>query len=247
MLRADLNGQVLLVEPDISPGLVDVISIVDDGGGPQSDSIIVYDGFAPKGLPTSTLHAVQMPDKRKVADKIAAAHGIRRRHEWGAERPKKMPLDQDWDYETVVIHHAGDVGRNDPKEIQYFQMYIADIQSDDIAYEYVVTRDGKIVEGRFLAYKSGANSQQNTGKIAILVAGDFEEQFWDFDDKPTEKQIQAVTALVDTLKRHFPLKRLIGHKDIPNLNPNKKQTDCPGNALYDKLNTIRSSTGLAGP
>lgn len=48
MLRADLNGQVLLVEPDISPGLVDVISIVDDGGGPQSDSLVVYDEFAPR-------------------------------------------------------------------------------------------------------------------------------------------------------------------------------------------------------
>lgn len=242
MLRADLNGQVLLVEPDITPGLVDVITIVDDGGGPQSDSLILYDEFAPKGLPTSTLHAVQMPDKRKVADKIAAAHGIRRRHEWGARRPKKVPVDQDWDYSTVVIHHSGDRGMKVPNQIQDYHMFDTSRLYDDIGYEYLVHPDGTIYEGRFLAYKSASNSSMNTGKIGICAMGDFEHQWWDpSNDVPSPEQLNSVKALVKTLKSQFPVTRLVGHHD---LDPTK---ECPGSKLYELLDGIRFDTGLSGP
>lgn len=215
-----------------------MITIVDDGGGPQSDSLILYDEFAPKGLPTSTLHAVQMPDKRKVADKIAAAHGIRRRHEWGARRPKKVPVDQDWDYSTVVIHHSGDRGMKVPNQIQDYHMFDTSRLYDDIGYEYLVHPDGTIYEGRFLAYKSASNSSMNTGKIGICAMGDFEHQWWDpSNDVPSPEQLNSVKALVKTLKSQFPVTRLVGHHD---LDPTK---ECPGSKLYELLDGIRFDTG----
>jgi len=89
--------------------------------------------------------------------------------------------------------------------------------------------------------KGAANAAQNTGKLAILVLGDFEHDVLDFsDDDSTPAQITSANALATTLAAEFPsIKRLVGHRDI------KPDTECPGGELYKRLSDIRNGTGLS--
>ena len=223
-------GVVRVEGPLVAKGKVRVIDLVDA----SADPTIEYQHFMGQTLRTGQSHQIHLPHKRHVADTVAAAVGATRRAGWGAS-PPKIDLDQDWNYTTIVIHHSGDGGERTPQGLQDEQMGGV---YDDIAYEYVVGLDGSIWEGRHLAFKSAANSGRNTGKIAIIVAGDFEHQWWDDDDDPTPAALDSVVRIVNELKKHFALTKLIGHRDIDG------KTKCPGGELYKHLPTLRTRTGL---
>lgn len=234
--RTDEAGLIEIREEENTSGEVEVVSIQDRGSEPA----ISYRKYIPGPLELGTSHELIIPNKRKVADAVAASAGVVRRATWGAAPPKKE-LEQDWDYGTVVIHHSGDSGEKSPAGIQ--QKHFSK-GYDDIAYEYVVTLEGAIYEGRHIAFKSAGNSEHNTGKIAIIIAGDFEHQWWDEDDDPTQNAVDAVVKLVSALKAHFPLTQLVGHRDLPRA---KGDTECPGAELYKLLDEMRLKTGLTGP
>jgi len=246
LFRANGIGALWLDEPEVSPGdTVSVTSILDRREGDQN--IIVYDEYAASNLPTDTPNnVILIPDKRKIANAIAAAHSIRRRASWGARPPKKRRMDQDWDFTTVVIHHSGNRDLKDAKAIQDMHMDPSGPDNfDDIGYQYLIANDGTIFEGRFLAYKGSNVQMANTGKIGILLMGDFQPDWSDgfgmFTDKPTPAQIQSTIDLVGTLKRFFPLNALGGHRDY------KHGTECPGDVLYVQMGSLRAATGLGGP
>jgi len=234
--KTDKNGLIEIKDPKLKSGEVEVVSIVDKKGDPE----ISFKDRLPSPLAVGLAHTLKLPNKRKVADDIASTAGVARRASWGASRPKKE-LDPDWDYDTIVVHHSGDSGEKSAKAIQT-KHFSKDF--DDIAYEYVVTLEGQILEGRHLAFKSAGNSEHNTGKVAIIVAGDFEHQIWDDDDDPTQVAIDAVVKIANALKVHFPITKLAGHRDLPRA---KGDTECPGTELYKFMDEMRTKTGLAGP
>lgn len=232
------DGVLRLVEPDVAPGAtVDILDIVDA----TEPTTITYGEFAVKGLAVNVSHVVSLPDKRKVINRIAAKHQLVRRAAWGARPPARAEMEQDWDFNMIVVHHSGNSGRKDPKDIQNFHM--DEKKFDDIAYQYLVLPDGTIAEGRYLAHKGAANAAVNTGKIGILVAGDFQPDLLDFDDEePTSLQLSTVPLLVKTLQAEFPaIKKLVAHRDL------KPDTECPGDDLHKHMPTFRGATGLAGP
>jgi hypothetical protein len=232
----DAAGMIRLEEPDVAAGTVDVVGIADESVEP----FIRYDEFAVSGLATNQSHVLEVPDKRRVAAWVASQRGIARRAAWGAKPPKVSPMDQDWDYEIVVIHHSGDGGETDPKEIQAKHFKEA---YDDVGYHYMVHPNGTVYEGRYLAYKGSHVLGANTKKLGILVMGDFEHQVWDpSDDDPTKVQIASAQQLILTLKKAFPtLQKLGGHRDY------KVGTACPGDVLYAILGGMRAATGLGAP
>jgi N-acetyl-anhydromuramyl-L-alanine amidase AmpD len=114
---------------------------------------------------------------------------------------------------------------------------------DDIGYHFMVDDNGNIYEGRYLAFKGSHVEKANTGKIGILVMGDFEHQMLDWDDEePTTSQLNSVTSLIKILKSNFSrITKLGGHKDY------KPSTECPGGELYKLIPGIRTDVGLSGP
>jgi hypothetical protein len=232
------NGIVRVEGASVTAGAATVVDLFDD----RADPLIRYKEVQGRELETGKSHQLLVADKRAVADAIAAAHGMERRSDWSAAPPKKE-LDPAWDYTTIVIHHLGNNVGKSPKEIQDYQMNQSKDKFDDIAYEYVVQLTGKVSEGRHIAFLSAANSGQNTGKLAIILAGDFEHQWHDrTDDDVTEEGLNRIVGLVETLKLYFPLTQLIGHLDIV-----PDRTECPGSELYKRLPELRTRTGLAGP
>jgi hypothetical protein len=230
---SDKSGFVLLQDPSLKAGsAVDVVSIVDDTEKPLID----YSEFRKAGLGLNSSSTFTFPNKRAIINRIMAKHGVERRASWKARDPK-VAMPQDWDFDMIVIHHSGDTGQTDPRAIQDLHMDKSGF--DDVAYQFMVRPSGAIVEGRYMSFKGAANAAQNTGKLAIIVLGDFEHDIFDFDDDPTPAQITSANLLARTLAAEFPsIKRLVGHRDI------KPDTECPGGELYKRMADIRRGTGL---
>ncbi|EPX59055.1 putative N-acetylmuramoyl-L-alanine amidase [Cystobacter fuscus DSM 2262] len=114
---------------------------------------------------------------------------------------------------------------------------------DDVGYHYLVHPKGTIYEGRDLRYKGSHVEGANTSKVGILMMGDFDHNWWDFDDDDLSKtQLDAASKLILTLKTEFPTLRLLGgHRDY------KKTTECPGEVMYKHLKAFRSALKLGGP
>jgi len=156
---------------------------------------------------------------------------------WGEQIPRYGEMASDWDYNTVVVHHSGNSGHKHPVAIEVLHM--SQKNWDDVGYHFLIAPDGKVYEGRQLFYKGSHVKDANTGKIGVLVMGDFQHQWWDVDDDPTNQQISGLIKLVSGLKKIFPdIDRLLGHRDV---NPG---SECPGDVLYKKLDYVRAATKL---
>jgi hypothetical protein len=236
--KTDPSGKIILKAPNITAGPVDILKISDQTEIPEID----YKQFImkAKGLSTQACHMLEIPNKRKIINDIARKHSIVRRNSWGQIMPKYPIMEQDWDYTKIVIHHSGNGGAKRPREIESMHM-TGKNPWDDVGYHFLITPDGIIHEGRYLVFKGSHVAKANTGKIGILVMGDFQHQFWDFDDDPTQKQLKSLESLLLTLKASLPtVTKLGGHRDYGS-------TVCPGDELYKKIPTMRTTTGLGGP
>ncbi|WP_444930659.1 N-acetylmuramoyl-L-alanine amidase [Microbulbifer sp. SSSA002] len=163
--------------------------------------------------------------------------------QWGVKHPKTDELEDDWDHVAVVMHHSGNRGEKDPKKIESRHM-ISNSWSD-VGYHYLIHPDGKIYEGRKIYHKGAHVAGANTGKIGILLMGDYNEQIWDlFDDSLSGKHISVANDLIKTLICNFPcIRTLGGHKEfLPG-----KGYSCPGNLIMGELDTMRKKHGLTKP
>jgi N-acetyl-anhydromuramyl-L-alanine amidase AmpD len=147
--------------------------------------------------------------------------------------------EQDWDYNTVVLHYSGNSGEKDSVEIE--KKHMGERRWEEVGYHCLITPDGQIYEGRHLAFKGSHVEIANTGKIGILIMGDFDQQLWDSDDDPTPSQLSAVESFVKTLKGAFStMTKLAGHRDY------KAGTERPGGELYKLIPSLRAKTTLGG-
>jgi N-acetyl-anhydromuramyl-L-alanine amidase AmpD len=148
---------------------------------------------------------------------------------------------------TVVIHHSGNYPSYDVREVQKQH---TDEGMADIGYHYIVAPDGTIYEGRDIGARGFHVENANTGKIGILLMGDFQpgdeiRKSWiiinlgpELDDygPPTDKQATSVTNLVRYLDVKYGIESVVGHRDVPG-----NQTVCPGDLcmpLVKALNDV---------
>ncbi len=186
--------------------------------------------------------APQVPPKRiQTRDAIVKSHSIVLRNTWGTITPKYNNLVLDWGYDSVAVHHSGNNGYKDPKDIE--KKHMTSNNYDDVGYHYLIHHSGTIYEGREIVYKGSHVRLANTGKIGILMMGDYDHQWWDFDDTLQKKHVSTLKALIKTLKKFFPLKKLGGHKEFL---PNQGYT-CPGSELMNIMNQLRKDMSLNAP
>ena len=174
--------------------------------------------------------------------KINSQHNIVSRNKWGVKHPNTANLVSDWGYTDIVLHHSGDFGKKDPKSVEHLHMVKRGW--DDVSYHYLVHPNGTIYEGRKIYHKGAHIKLANTGKIGILLMGDYNEQWWDLDDTLTKSHVAVVNNLITTLKSVFlTIRRLGGHKEFL---PNQGYA-CPGNLIMSKMPNFRKRHGLSKP
>ena len=182
-------------------------------------------------------------DTELVRKAINNQHSIIERDKWGTKKPKANLLVPDWNFTAIALHHSGNAGAKDPGRIE--SLHMTKNGYDDVGYHYMVHPKGTIYEGRKIYHKGSHVSAANTGKIGILLMGDYDEQALDFDDDElSNTHLLALQGLITTLKRQFPtIKKLGGHKEfLPG-----KNYSCPGNVIMAKVNQVRKYHGLTKP
>lgn len=182
------------------------------------------------------------PKQQQIRMDINQRHNVIVRSKWGIKQPKVNNLVMDWDFDSVVIHHSGNSGEKDPKEIE--EQHMVKNGWDDVGYHYLIHPNGTIYEGRKIYHKGSHVSGANTKKIGILLMGDYSQQWWDFDDTLSKSHISTANSLIKTLKTKFPsIRKLGGHKEYL---PGKGYT-CPGNLIMDVIGKVRIKHGLTKP
>ena len=212
--------------------------------GSAEDLADIYDNFF-SGL-TSCIDALAkkqqtvLDDRSRQIDMFLKKFEIESREKWGEKTPSYSNMEYDWHYDAIVIHHSGDSGHTNPREIE--QLHMSTRSWDDVGYHFMVNPEGEYFEGRRLIYKGSHVGGANSRKIGILVMGDFHPQWWDLDDDElSERQKAATIALIHGLKNFFPgISTLGGHRDF-------KESECPGDRLYSQIPDIRKRTGLDPP
>src|SRR5208337_5521505 len=183
------------------------------------------------------------PIRVKLVDDFIRSNGITPRSGWSAREARipDKPDSYDWNYNTIVIHHSGRSGDTSPISVQ--SKHMTKNGWDDVGYHFMISPGGQVYEGRRLYYKGSHTENANTGKIGILIMGNFEREFAGLlGGKRSAVQIARAKKLVKSLRMLFPsLAILGGHKDF------KIKTECPGNQLYPLLDDMRKETGLMAP
>ncbi|HUQ40254.1 MAG TPA: peptidoglycan recognition protein [Acidimicrobiales bacterium] len=218
-------------------------------------------------LPSLRVHLVRergaigsafRPAGRPAAANVARP-GIALRDTWLARPPRTAPTIADG-VKVAFVHHT--VGNNTyasddvPSLLRGMQAFHMDANGwDDIGYNLLVDRFGRVWEGRDGGVDQAVVGAQveglNTGSTGVAVLGDFTST------DPSPHAIEAVgrllawklpahgtdpagrSTLVSKGNDRYPtgtpveLANISGHRD-------GKATGCPGQRLYDRLGTIRA-------
>ena len=91
-----------------------------------------------------------------------------------------------------------------------------------IGYHFVIYKDGSIHDGRDIdVIGAHAGSPWNTGSIGIVYVGGLDAQTGKPKDTRTPEQKEALYKLVKQLIEIYPIKKVIGHRDVsPDANHN---------------------------
>jgi len=214
-------------------------------------------------------HLVWSPELRVPyrAVAIADAPPIVPRLAWGADESiRRGPPSYAPNVRLAIVHHTA--GRNDysrseaaaiVKAIQLF--HVQGNGWNDIGYNFLVDRFGTVYEGRFGGIERsvvGAHAQGfNTGSVGVALLGTYGST------QPSKAALDAIARLlawrldlahVDPTSfltfisggsERYPsgipvtLRAVAGHRDTG-------FTECPGNALYGKLDALAASARAIG-
>jgi hypothetical protein len=132
---------------------------------------------------------------------------------------------------TLIIHHSATLLNSTPATIQAGHMNGEGYA--DIAYQFIIDKEGLIYEGRDIHVRGTHTGGHNTGTVGIVLIGNFETE------EPTAEQLCSLKRLAIQLKNQYDLTHLAGHRDFQ---PN--ETVCPGEHLADKLEGIAADLNL---
>lgn len=131
----------------------------------------------------------------------------------------------------IVIHHTGNPVDDDLSAEQIHASHQAQGWAG-IGYHFVVRKDGTVELGRPVDCVGAHAEGFNYCSIGIHICGNFNLA------EPTEAQINALPMLIADICDAYGLVAsdsiVVGHRDL-------MATECPGNNLYKRMDTIRGN------
>lgn len=161
---------------------------------------------------------------------------LRRRHCWTDSSAHAWQLREAQPFSRVTVHHQGAGIVRSAHE----NAVAADIDAvfgghrrigyADIGYHFVVDTNGRVWEGRSLAYAGAHVAGHNADNIGILALGNFNRQ------KPSTAIVVTLQKLVAALQQHYSIRadHVFGHRELG-------ASDCPGNHLFPRVKAIRTA------
>jgi hypothetical protein len=174
----------------------------------------------------------------------ASRPAVHDRAEWGAVAPTEpyTPDPLPW---RITLHHSDGKYTRTLEESKAEARFIQDFHIHgrgwiDIAYHFLVDPEGNILEGRPEGILGAHTLSNNEGNVGIVLLGTYHPPL---NNRPTQAQLDAVAALGRYLVARYGIdpQSLKGHRDY-------KQTDCPGDLAYAKLDGLKLAfAGLPMP
>ncbi len=163
------------------------------------------------------LASMTVPDRPITVEVVS-------REAWGAAEPRgpfrPHQIDQ------ITIHHAGDLlGATGPAQFVGWQSWHHHLGWPDLAYHFIVGRDGRVYEGRpHTAVGDTATEYDPRGHFLIVVEGNFDTSI------PNAEQLETLAQMVAWASMQFdvPVNTITGHRD-------HAATSCPGDNLYARI------------
>lgn len=136
------------------------------------------------------------------------------------------------DTNLIILHHTGNPWDDDLSAEDIHRMHQAEGWSG-CGYHYIVRKNGEIEEGR-PEWAIGSHALgYNSHSIGVHICGNFEIS------TPTDAQIESASYLIGWLCDRYGLvgdaDHIKGHRDL-------MATLCPGQNLYDIIQTIRGKS-----
>ncbi|XP_052439006.1 peptidoglycan recognition protein 5 [Carassius gibelio] len=136
--------------------------------------------------------------------------------------------------QTVIVHHTALRYCADPRdsvsELAHIQhMHMQERGFDDIGYNFLISGDGTVYEGRGWGIVGAHAKEHNFSSVGIAFMGNFN------DELPSSTSLSALLRLlhIGVLHGHVqPNFELVGHKDVA-------KTECPGKNIYALLPKLR--------
>ena len=187
------------------------------------------------------------------------------RAEWGADESRRAP-DANYDFDSVVtklvVHHTvtPNASADDASVVRGIYNYHTSTGYNDIAYNFLIGRDGRLYEGRWSRnYPGGVphigenalgrnvraahSTATNTQTIGVALIGDYRT------DSPTGAQLDMLSTFLAWKIRRWNLNvfgdtvyldgrrfgTISGHRDVTS-------TSCPGDAMYARMAALRDAT-----
>lgn len=143
------------------------------------------------------------------------------RESWGAAEPRGGFRSQT--VERLTIHHSGPPASvvSGPSAFRGWQSYHFSLGWPDLAYHFIVGRDGRVYEGRpHTAVGDTATDYDPTGHFLVVVEGDYE-----FETLSAE-QFESLARLLAWAAQEFDVSpdTIAGHRD-------HASTFCPGDNI----------------
>ena len=131
--------------------------------------------------------------------------------------------------EQVTIHHSASsfhtANTAGPARMRSHQRFHLDQGWPDIAYHYMIDRNGNVYEGRSASGRGDTFTEYDpAGHFLVMVDGDFNSQ------EPTPAQVESLARMVAWGIGEYDIDpaRVGGHRD-------HASTSCPGAFLYEML------------
>ena len=130
--------------------------------------------------------------------------------------------------QRITVHHTATKFTNNRRtakalrNIQTWHQRHPRKKLPDIAYHYVIDRNGFVLEARDSAFRGDTHTRYDpTGHLLICLLGNFEEQ------KPSDAQRDALVELISWASRHHdvPMDAIGSHRD-------HAKTLCPGEHVH---------------
>ncbi|MCG5075947.1 peptidoglycan recognition family protein [Paraburkholderia tagetis] len=129
--------------------------------------------------------AISIDDRAATRQAIVSAlarkgYRLIERSAWHAKPPRGVMRESHWDYQDIVIHHAGrsySCGVPSIEEIQRVQTEDMGRNPpfDDAGYHYAVSCQGEVYEARDIRFLGEHVAGSNSGKIGIVFLSDLVE------------------------------------------------------------------------
>ncbi|MPZ53278.1 MAG: hypothetical protein GEU79_11195 [Acidimicrobiia bacterium] len=143
------------------------------------------------------------------------------RQQWGAAPPEGSFTDHTITH--LTLHHAASPpSPTGPEAFRGWQSYHQSLGWGDIAYHFIVGKDGRVYEGRdWTKVGDTATEYDPTAHFLVVVEGNFD------NEEPTQVQLEAIAKILayGAQESGVDPHEILGHRD-------HASTSCPGDALY---------------